>query len=145
VRGPLSPVLFRPPRGTTLGRACLVCVLLLCAAALLSQSPPPCPVLSAPAPVAPSPAPTNPSAPPEVPPGLVGVAVPLAEPAAAFVLRPGARVDLIGVGERGPALTGALLLRADADAALLVAVSPSQAVRLVNAPIGAVYRVMVRG
>ena len=84
-----------------------------------------------------------------LPPELVGVAVPLGEPTALSVLRPGDRVDLFSVpaggGEPVSLAEGALVLAADAAAAtLFVALTPEQAHEVVAAPAAARFAVIVR-
>lgn len=84
-----------------------------------------------------------------LPPELVGVAVPLGEPTALTVLRPGDRVDLFSVpaagGDPVPHAEGALVLAADAAAAtLFVALTPEQAHEVVAVPASARFAVIVR-
>lgn len=84
-----------------------------------------------------------------VPEGMVGVAVPLAEPAMLAVLRPGDRVDLLSVPEGGgePLLVAgdAGVLAVDpTDPALLLSLTDDQARVVLSARPGTVLAVTVR-
>lgn len=86
-----------------------------------------------------------------IPAGLVGVPVPLGDPASLAVLRPGDQVDLLSVptggGEPAALATGAPVLAVDhAAAALLLAVTPEQGRAVVSVPLpDARFAVIVRG
>jgi hypothetical protein len=144
----LDPVPRRLARGTLI-RLIAVAALLATAAALVWSRPPEC----APAPVAEastSPAPSSPAHLPEVPPGSVGVPVRLAEPTVLSLVRPGERVDLLSVDDRGPrpVAAAALVLKvtgADDPAAggLLLALTPAEAQRAIAAP-GHGFAVLIR-
>ncbi|MGE5831257.1 MAG: hypothetical protein ACM30G_23270, partial [Micromonosporaceae bacterium] len=115
---PLATRWLRLPRGRALLRWTAVALLLALAAGVLlagGSKPPPCPPEAA-APASPGPIPATPATPQpdgaestaavpalDVPKDTVGVLVRLADPAAATVLRPGSRVDLL------PAPAGAAL------------------------------------
>lgn len=153
----LDPVgRLRLPRRPTLVRAALAAILLLTAAGVLyaGDSPTAPATSAAPDGVAhPTPTPTPPpdpdgqqaaGGPPEpgrlpIPSGLVGVPVPVGDPAGLAVLRPGDRVDLLSVptagGEPAALVTGAPVLAVDhAAAALLLAVTPEQSQAVVSVP-----------
>jgi hypothetical protein len=94
-----------------------------------------------------------PSRPLPIPPGLVGVPVRLADPAAAEAVRPGRRVDLLAVPvratvEQPTVLASAALvldvLTGDAPAALVLALEPTQARRAVGQPETTRFAVVLR-
>jgi hypothetical protein len=85
-----------------------------------------------------------------IPDGLVGVPVPLGDPARLSVLLPGDRVDLLAVPAAGGApvalATGAPVLALDhAAATLLLAVTPEQGRAVVATPPTTTFAVIVRG
>jgi hypothetical protein len=175
----LDPVgRLRLPRRPALVRAALAAVLLLTAAAVLHTGPDPAPAtgpdpaLTGPDPpdltdppdpdlatgpdpdLATGPDPASPDPPgPErlaIPDGLVGVPVPLGDPARLSVLLPGDRVDLLAVPAAGGApvalATGAPVLALDhAAATLLLAVTPEQGRAVVATPPTTTFAVIVRG
>jgi hypothetical protein len=151
------------PRGRTVARAALVAALLALAAGVLYAHEPTCPGPAGPAPDpsasvasggAPSPVPGRRA----LPPGHVGVAVRLTEPAALAVVQPGVLVDLLAVPAagasrvRGSTLVAARALvldvvRADAaegTPALYLALQPDQAQRTVEMPENTRFTIIVR-
>lgn len=152
------------PRGGTVARATLVAALLALAAGVLYAREPtgscPAPASSPPSPSAsassgggPSPVPGRQA----LPPGLVGVAVRLTEPAALAVVQPGVLVDLLAVPgagisrARGSTLIAARALVLDvvdagaADTpALYLALQPDQAQRTVEMPESTRFAIIVR-
>lgn len=153
----LGPVrrLPLPRRGTLLRLAGVASLLVTAAALAYGGDPPP----AAPAP--PTASPTAPGAPATgdgpaadavrlpVPAELVGVPVPLGDPTALAVLRPGDRVDLFSVPPSGgrpvPLAEGALVLAVDAAAAtLFVALTPAQAHEVIAVPGAMRFALLVR-
>lgn len=164
----LDPVgRLRLPRRPAVVRAALAAILLLTAAGVLyagadpaTPAPPTGPEqTSGPEDLATGPpgppAPADPGQPdPDrlaIPAGLVGVPVPLGDPASLAVLRPGDQVDLLSVpaggGEPAALVSGAPVLAVDhAAAALLLAVTPEQGRAVVSMPLpDARFAVLVRG
>jgi hypothetical protein len=160
---------LRPPRRSTTLRVALVAVLLLTAAGLVysggdasggvDQDTGPA---AGGTPASPT-AWVSPGAPPgdeagdgggdgsrqPIPDGMVGLPVPLGEPAALAVLRTGDRVDLLAVpatgGDPAPLADGAAVLAVDhASAAVLLALTPDQAREVVAAPAATRFAVIVR-
>lgn len=152
----LDPVgRLRLPRRATTIRAALVTVLLLTAAGVLyardDPAPAPAPARAdPPATVAPEPGPApDPEARLPIPDGLVGVTVPLGDPASLAMLRPGDRVDLLAIpaagGEPVPLAAAAAVLAVDpAAAALLLALTPEQGRAAVSASTTGTFAVIVR-
>jgi hypothetical protein len=152
----LDPVSrLRLPRRATTIRAALVTVLLLTAAGVLyaRDDPAPAPVpahADPPATAAPEPDPTpDPAARLPIPDGLVGVTVPLGDPASLAMLRPGDRVDLLAIpaagGDPVPLADAAAVLAVDpAAAALLLALTPEQGRAAVSASTTGTFAVIVR-
>jgi hypothetical protein len=143
----LDPVRrLRPPRPSSLLRSVLVASLLGLAAAALYAEPEPAPVREAAAPT-PSGSPAGRLA---VPPGLVGVPVHLADPAALAVVRTGDRVDLTAAaGGASSAVLAASVLVLDVaatgeTAVLYLAVTEAQARSLTGARPDVRFGVMVR-
>lgn len=152
------------PRVGAVARGVLVAALLTAAAGVLYTGEP---EASCPAPAAPSP-PIQASAPgagaspvpgrPALPPGLVGVAVRLTEPAALAVVQPGVLVDLLAVPASGATrarestlvAARALVLdvvgagEADGAPALYLALRPEQAQRTVEMPESTRFAIIVR-
>ncbi|HZN20220.1 MAG TPA: flagellar biosynthesis protein FlgA [Micromonosporaceae bacterium] len=132
------------PAGRTLLRAVVVAALLGLAAAMLyldppTGAPPACPAAPA------TPTPVGRLA---VPAGLVGLPVALAEPAAAAVVRPGDRVDLMARPGTGQVIAeGALVLEAigaDPAPALYLALDELQAKAMLRAGSAVRFDVIVR-
>jgi hypothetical protein len=150
----LDPVgRLRLPRRTTTIRAALVTVLLLTAAGVLyaRDDPAPAPARAdPPATAAPEPDPTpDPDARLPIPDGLVGVTVPLGDPASLAMLRPGDWVDLLAMpaagGDPVPLADAAAVLAVDpAAAALLLALTPDQGRAAVSASATGTFAVIVR-
>ncbi|HET8682104.1 MAG TPA: flagellar biosynthesis protein FlgA [Micromonosporaceae bacterium] len=132
------------PAGRTLLRAVVVTALLGLAAAMLYLDPPPGAPPSCPA----APATTAPVGRLAVPAGLVGLPVALAEPAAAAVVRPGDRVDLVARPGSGQLIAhGALVLEAigaDPAPALYLAMDEPQARAVLRAGSEVRFDVIVR-
>lgn len=155
----LDPVgRVRMPRRATTLRAALVAALLLTAAGLVYSGGGRAD--GAPSPVdQPAPA-STPAWPVEVTPefagarqpipdGMVGLPVPLAEPAALAVLRPGDRVDLLTVpaagGDPAPLAAGARVLAVDrAGGSVLLSLTEGQAQAVLATPAESRYAVVVR-
>lgn len=152
----------RPPGARAVLRAVLVAALLVLAAGVLyTREPTSCPAPTGalpsdePAPAGPVPGGPTPTR-LALPPGLVGVPVRLAEPAALAVLRPGARVDLLAApasGEAGgPTLLAprALVLdvvgagSTDGFPALYLALQPDQAHTTAGMPENTRFMIIVR-
>jgi hypothetical protein len=167
----LDPVRrLRPPRRSTTLRVALVAVLLLTAAGLvhsggdaagdtggLDQDTGPAAGGTTASPTAWVTPGAQPGAEPgegdgsrqPIPDGMVGLPVPLGEPAALAVLRAGDRVDLLAVpasgGDPAPMADGAAVLAVDhASAAVLLALTPDQARDVVAAPAATRFAVIVR-
>jgi len=147
----------RLPRRTTTIRAALVTALLLTAAGVLYARDDPDPAAAParadpPATEAPAPAPDptpDPAARLPIPDGLVGVTVPLGDPASLAMLRPGDRVDLLAIpaagGDPVPLVDAAAVLAVDpAAAALLLALTPEQGQAAVSASTTGTFAVIVR-
>lgn len=93
----------------------------------------------------PSAEPTSGSA---IPPGLVGVTVPVADPSVLAVVHPGDRVDLHPIDDGAPIADVLVLVSVPvADLgppALFLAMTPDQASSVLQGPISTVFRVIVR-
>jgi hypothetical protein len=96
--------------------------------------------------VIPTASPTSDSA---IPAGLLGVTVPLADPAVLAVVHPGDRVDLHSAGDNGATIVDVLVLvpvpTADlGPPSLFLAMTPDQAASVVQSPVNTVFRAIVR-
>lgn len=152
----LDPVgRLRLPRRTTTLRLALVAVLLLTAAGLLysgggrEAGSPAGPVTGRPTTTVAAGPPDDDAVRQPIPDGMVGVPVPLAEPAALAVLHPGDRVDLLSVpaagGEPVPVAGDAAVLAVDrAGGSVLLALSEEQARSALSASADARFAVVVR-
>lgn len=164
----LDPVgRLRLPRRATTVRAVLVAALLLTAAGVLYAGDDPEPA-GAESPAAGTATPDRPAPDPSttpgtrldvdarlpIPDGMVGVPVPLGDPAALAMLRPGDRVDLLAVpaadggatgGDLVPLAEAAPVLAVDtATAALLLALTPEQGRAAVSASTTGTFAIIVR-
>jgi hypothetical protein len=144
----LDPIRWRAPRRATVIRAGAVTALLCLAVGVLYSAPSPaivdCPVQASPS--VPAAGPTSDSA---IPVGLLGVTVPVADPSVLAVVRPGDRVDLHPADDSGAIIADILVLVSVPTAdlgppALFLAMTPDQASSVLQSPVSAVFRVIVR-
>jgi hypothetical protein len=147
----LDPVgRLRLPRRTTMLRLAVVAVLLLTAAGVLYTGDGPGRTDPQPPEAADQPEPVAEAAGRlPIPDGMVGVPVPLGDPASLALLRPGDRVDLLAVSATGghpaPLADDTPVLAVDSAAAvLMLALEPEQGRAVVSAPAGTVFAILLR-
>jgi hypothetical protein len=136
---------FRLPRRPVLVRAGIAAALLLTAAGVLySGDEPPEPAAPAAAPL-PSPATLDPESRLPIPDGMVGVPVPIGDPASLTAVVPGDRVDLLAVPSSDSLASAATVLAVDpAAGSLLLALTPAQGREVLATSAAATFAILVR-
>jgi hypothetical protein len=141
----LDPVRRLPlPRRPVLVRAGIAAALLLTAAGVLysgeDRPEPVSPVAARPSPTA-----SDPEARLPIPAGMVGVPVPIGDPASLTAVVPGDRVDLLAVPASDSLATAATVLAVDPGAAsLLLALTPAQGRAVLAASATTSFAILVR-